>query len=282
VRVRLALIALAALLLATGSSPRVVAEDEDRVSATAAVPGPVTFRLETVSADVEVRTSSRNQVSITIDDAPVRSVTLVRRGQDRMEASFGGRSRLTSGEVRLELPRGSHLDLATVSGDARVAGIGGEVRFRTMSGEVDISGASSAEVRTISGDVIVRGTPGPARIKTVSGDVTVGPVPGPAAQLDFETTSGDLRWVGRCGARCRLAAQTVSGDLDFELDRASSVEVKFQSHSGDVEDQLGIGAGKRDDDESEHHGLDVRGRYGRAEGVIECRTYSGDLRLSKR
>jgi DUF4097 and DUF4098 domain-containing protein YvlB len=254
--------------------------DDDRVTATATVRGPVTFRLETVSADVDVRPARGNQVTITVDEAPGPNLTLVRRGEDRLEASFQGRTRLSSGDVKLELPRGSHLDLVTVSGDVRVSGVGGRVRFQTMSGEVDITGAQAAEVRSISGDVTLRSVPGPVRVKTVSGDVVVGVVPGPGAELDFETTSGDLRWAGRCGAGCRLVAQTVSGDLDLELDRASSVDVKFQSHSGDLSDHLGVVGGEHN--RQERRSVELRGRYGKGEGVIDCRTHSGDLRLGKR
>src|SRR5204863_907612 len=104
-----------------------------------------------------------------------------------------------------------------------------------------------------------------------------GLVPGPGAQLDFETTSGDLRWTGGCGPRCRLTAATVSGDLSFRVDPSSSFELRFQTYSGDLQDRVGLTGvqlGRR--------GLARPARYGAGEGVVDCRTFSGDLRLERR
>src|SRR5262249_32525529 len=122
-----------------------------RSSASATVKGPITFRLDTVSADVDVGTSSGKQVTIIISDTDAQSVTLVARGDDRMEAEFDGRSNLRSGRVRLELPRGSAVDVKTVSGGLVARGPGGDVRFRSMSGDVEVAGAINVSVQTISG-----------------------------------------------------------------------------------------------------------------------------------
>jgi DUF4097 and DUF4098 domain-containing protein YvlB len=245
-------------------------------TATRAVAGPVTVQIETSSADVEIRGEAARQVTVTVDDADVDQVALVLHGTDRIEPTFDGSHRLGSGRVRLQVPRGSRIELSTMSGDVRIDGLGGEVRCRSLSGDVHIEGASAAEVQTVSGDLSIKGTPGALRIKTVSGDVQVGLVPGPAAQLDFETTSGDLRWSGTCGARCRLAAATVSGDLSFALDPRSSFELRFQTYTGDLDDQLGITGLARG-----RRGLEKPARFGNGEGVVDCRTFSGDVRIGR-
>jgi DUF4097 and DUF4098 domain-containing protein YvlB len=237
---------------------------------------PVTVQLETASADVVIKADPGKQVTVTARDADVHKVALELHG-DRLEVSFDGQRRLHSGQVQLQLPRGSRVELSTMSGDARIEGVGGEVRSRSLSGDVHIDGASAADLQTISGDVWIKGTPGPLRIHTVSGDGQVGLVPGPAAQLDFESTSGDLVWTGGCGAHCRITAATVSGDLSFKLDPRSSFELRFQTHSGDLDDNLGLTGltvGRR--------GLERPARYGAGEGVMDCRTFSGDLSLERR
>jgi DUF4097 and DUF4098 domain-containing protein YvlB len=244
-------------------------------TATLAVSRPVTVQLETASGDVVVKVEASRQVRVTVKD-DVDRVALELHG-DRVEATFDGRHRLSSGTVHLEVPRGTRVELSTISGDVRIDGLGGEVRCRSLSGDVHIDGASAADVQTISGDVRIRGTPGPLRIKTVSGDGQVGVVPGPAAQLEFESTSGDLVWSGGCGAHCRITAATVSGDLSFRLDPRSSFELRYQTHSGDLDDHLGLAGaavGSR--------GLERPARYGGGDGVIDCRTFSGDLSLERR
>ncbi len=244
-------------------------------SATTAVAGPVTIQLETTSADVQVKGTAAHKVTLSVDDSDIQ-VALVAHG-DRIEATFDGRRKLRSGEVRLEVPTGSRLELSTVSGDLAVERLGGEAYLHSLSGDVHVDGASVADVQTISGDVVVKATAGAMRIKTVSGDARVGPVAGPAAELQFETTSGDLVWSGACGAHCRITAATVSGDLSLALDPRSSFELRYQTYSGDLEDHLGLGGVSLSP-----RGLDRPARFGAGEGVIDCKTFSGDLALRRR
>jgi DUF4097 and DUF4098 domain-containing protein YvlB len=244
-------------------------------SATTAVAGVVTVQLETISADVHVKGTGAHKVTLSVDDSDIQ-VALVAHG-DRIEATFDGRRKLRSGEVHLEVPTGSRLELSTVSGDVGVERLGGEAYLHSLSGDVHVDGASRADVQTISGDVVVKGSAGAMRIKTVSGDARVGPVSGPAAELQFETTSGDLVWSGACGTHCRITAATVSGDLSLSLDSRSSFELRYQTYSGDLEDHLGLSGVSLS-----RRGLDRPARYGAGDGVIDCKTFSGDLGLSRR
>jgi DUF4097 and DUF4098 domain-containing protein YvlB len=248
-----------------------------RTTATAAVKGPVGFRLETISADVEVVAGSARQVTLTLLDSDQQSIRLVARGDDRMQAEFDGRSQLRNGRIRLELPRGSHLDVATVSGDFSAQNVGGEVRFRSMSGDARIVGATVLEVHSVSSEVLAEGV-GAARIKTVAGDARVTSTAGLGAQLEFESTSGDLAFAGACGAHCRITASSVSGDVELRLDPQSSFDLRYTSHSGDLTDGLGMAVEQR----SRRFGTDLQSRYGKGEGVIEYRSFSGDLTVKKR
>jgi hypothetical protein len=251
----------------------------DKAHATLAVRGPVTVHLELAAADLDVQVSQGREVSIDVDDAPRQGVELALRGPDRVEVTFGGRARLSSGDVHLRMPRGSHLEVATLSGDMRLRGTYGQVRARTLSGDIDMEAATGAELQTISGDVTLGAVSGAVRIKTVSGDAIVTATGTAPPQLEFESTSGDLRWSGLCGARCRVTAATVSGDLELLLDGKSSFELRFQSHSGDLGDRLGLSGLPPPRDRP---GIDARGRFGGGAGVVEARTYSGDLQLRKR
>ena len=156
--------------------------------------------------------------------------------------------------------------------------LGGEAMVRSLSGDVSVSGAIGVDLRTISGDARVEGQ-GAMRVKTVSGDVEVRDTGLKSTTVELESTSGDIRWSGSCGPGCRLGAGTVSGDIELGLDPGSSFAFTMQSHSGELEDELGLqvtrSGGRR-------RGADVQGRYGRGEGAIACRTFSGDVQLRKR
>jgi hypothetical protein len=242
-----------------------------------AVKGPVTLKLETMSADVEVAAGRSGQVTVVQEDDDEGEVRLLQRAEDRVEVDGAGGRGVTSGNLRIELPPGSHLDLSTVSGDVAVRGLNGDVRCRTMSGDVRVDGASNVELKTVSGDIRADAVAGAARIKTVSGDVTLRSRSA-APQVDFESTSGDLEFSGGCGAKCRLSAGSVSGTLVLHLAPASSFELSHDSHSGDFEDGLGAQITRR---ERRFGTLSVRAHYGKGEGVIETRTFSGEVRLTK-
>ena len=258
------------LLLALLQAPVTVGSGQK--TATATVKGPITFSLDTLSADVEVATAAGKQVTISIDDSDAQSVALVAHGDDRMEAQFDGRGKLRSGHVRVELPKGSAIDIKTVSGGLSTKGPGGDVRFRSMSGDAHVGLAQNVAISTVSGEVLVKEAAGAVRVHTVSGDADVTSTAGVGAQLEYESTSGDLRWTGACGPKCRITSATMSGDAALTLDpKASSFELRFQSHSGDINDGLGI-----------QRSGDGQGRYGKGEGVIEIRSFSGELLLKKK
>jgi hypothetical protein len=268
-------IAVAALLLLAGAS----AARAQGAMVTAPAPRGVTVRVETASADVDVRRGAEPKVVLEVDDDDAGSVKLVARGKDVLEAVFDGQSMLPSGQVRLLVPAGSKVDLHTQSGDIRVRDLGAEARVRSLSGDIKVSGAVGADVRTVSGDLQLEGT-GSMRVKTVSGDIQVRDQrPSGGAVIELETTSGDVRWSGVCGAGCRLSASSMSGDVQLALDPRSSFAFTMQSHSGDLEDDLGVQLTRSG---GRNRGADAEGRYGKGEGAVDCRTFSGDTHLYKR
>jgi DUF4097 and DUF4098 domain-containing protein YvlB len=262
---------------------------EDRAVATAAAPRGVTVRLETTSGDVEVVRNSEQKVVVEVDDdeddddedGQVPAVRLVPRDKNVLEVTFGGGWHLHSGQVRLRVPAGTGLDVRTQSGDILVRDLGGVALLRSLSGDISLTGAVGADVRTVSGDTSVEGV-GDMRVKTVSGDMEVREVkPGsvPRIVVELESTSGDIRWSGGCLAGCKLHAATVSGDVRLALDPRSSFRFTLQSHSGELDDELGMQVTRSS---NRRRGVDLEGRFGKGDGSIDCRTFSGDARLIKR
>jgi DUF4097 and DUF4098 domain-containing protein YvlB len=255
------------------------AQAKGRGAATLEVKGPVTFQVRAQAGEVEVVATDKRQVSVTLSGAPSEEIALSAFG-DRVEPSFRGRRTLRHGKLRVELPRGSRLDLASMSGDVSAQRIA-DVRVRTMSGDVKLSGVSRVDVQTISGDTRIEDAAGPVRLHTVSGNVTVA-TSGAAPQVEFQSASGNLDWSGACGKDCHLSAETVSGDLRLTLDPKSSFELSYTSHSGELRDELDLSVKRAP---RRKHGMAsgwLEASYGKGEGVIEADAFSGSLVVKKK
>lgn len=253
----------------------------DKISTSVPTQGPVEFRMEAMNSDIEVVASSGNRAAIIVNDGSSHEVRLVPRGDNRLEPEFDGHARLRRGDVRLELPKGSKVDLTVMSGDIKIRGVGGDVRVRTTAGDVMLASAKEVNAQTVEGDIKVRDASGPVRIKTVQGDAEVTSSAGPAAQLEFESTAGELSWRGICGKGCHLMASTLSGDVKLVMDPKSSFEVELSSRDGELKGGLPL-TRKAEAKRRRFGNPLVGGTYGAGEGVVEVETFSGDLDLESR
>jgi putative adhesin len=263
---------LAALIVAAPGIPGRAGRQElaaGRGSASAAVAGAIAFNLRSYAADVEVVASAQDRVSVTVDQQALR-VALLGAGGTRVEAEFGGKRQLHEGRLRVELPRGSSVDISTVEGRISIAGVGGNARIRGMSGEVKIDAAADVDAETVDGAVIVSGATGQVRVHTTSGAIRV-EAPDPAARAEVETASGEVSLRGACGRGCHLDVDSVSGDVRFALDRGSSFSASVISTSGKVRDELSLGL------RSKREAGWAEGHHGNADGLIECETFSGNV-----
>jgi hypothetical protein len=255
------------------------AQSKGRGSATLEVKGPVTFQVRAQAGEIEAVASDRRQVSVTVSDAPAEEIALYAFG-DRVEPSFRGRRTLRRGKLRVELPRGSRLDVASMSGDVTAQRIG-DVRIRTMSGDVKLSGVGKVDLQTISGDVRIEEAAGPVRLHTVSGHAVVA-TSGTAPQIEFQSASGGLDWAGMCARDCHVSAETVSGDLHLNVDPRSSFELSYTSHSGELRDEANLSV-KRSP--RRKHGMSsgwLEATFGKGEGVIEADAFSGSLVVKRK
>jgi Putative adhesin len=255
------------------------AQAKGRGSATLQVNGPITFQIRAQSGEVEVISTDKRQVSVTLSEAPPEDIALYAFG-DRVEPAFHGRRTLRRGKLRVEIPRGSRLDLSSMSGDVSAQRIG-DVRVRTMSGDVRLAGVAKVDVQTISGDAHIEDASGPVRLHTVSGHVTVA-TSGTAPQVEFQSASGSLDWAGMCARDCHLSAETVSGDVRLNVDPRSSFELSYTSHTGELRDEANL-AVKRTP--RRKHGMSsgwLEATFGKGEGVIEADAFSGSLVVKRK
>lgn len=119
----------------------------------------------------------------------------------------------------LRVPRETHVEARTVSGELSVTGTRGQIELQSVSGEVNVIDVQ-----------------GPMRLRTVSGDASVSSY---AGQLEANSVSGEIQ-VER--SRVRSAdIVAVSGDIALDALYASSgpAEARVKTVSGDVELALG-------------------------------------------
>jgi hypothetical protein len=255
------------------------AQAKGRGTASLSVKGPVTFQVRAQAGEVEVVATDKRQVTVSLSEAPVEEIALFAFG-DRVEPSFRGRRTLRRGKLRVELPRGSRLDLASMSGDVTAQRIG-DVRVRTMSGDVKLSGVAKVDVQTISGDARIEDASGPVRLHTVSGHAAIS-TSGLSPQVEFHSASGSLDWAGACAKDCHLSAETVSGDLQLSVDPKSSFELSYTSHSGELRDEANLSVKRAP---KRKHGMAsgwLEATFGKGEGVIEADAFSGSLVVKRR
>jgi hypothetical protein len=244
-------------------------------SATLAVKGPITFRIAAQNGDVDVVATDKKQVTVRVDGS--QDVSLYAFG-DRIEPRFKNRHTFRSGKIHVEVPQGSRLDVASMSGDVTARGLA-EAKLRTLSGDVHLSQMGKLDVQSISGDVQIDDASGPVRLHTVSGKATLSMPRGANPQVDFTSASGSLDFKGACGRDCHFSAETVSGDLKLALASQSSFQLNYSSHSGELRDGLDLSVNQRG---SRRHARNtLQGTYGKGEGVIDADAFSGNLVLVK-
>lgn len=121
--------------------------------------------------------------------------------------------------VRVEVPEGSRVAVATASADVEIDGPVGGADLRTGSGDLSTDDvAADVIARTASGNIVLGRVGGDIRAQTASGDLRCSSVAGAA---DFCTASGDLE-VGAAGNRVEVKA--TSGHVRLgELARGARV-----------------------------------------------------------
>lgn len=251
----------------TAGSVRVRGWDRNEVS--------VEARLEEDVERVDVESSGR-QTSI--------RVVLPRRGGNDGDA-----------DLDIRVPRGSEVEITTVSADVQVEDVHGAQRLRTVSGDVVAQIAEAdVELKTVSGDVELRasGKPVEVRASTVSGDLTLSRGAGslevttvsgdvraeldPARAVRVRTTSGDVRFKGRLARNATLNLETISGELDIEAPAEAGFTYDVKTFSGDIESCFGARAEARS---GYGPGSVITGTRGEGAAEIRVRTMSGEVRL---
>lgn len=205
---------------------------------------------------------------------------------------FGGHD---DTHLRVQVPKESALEVATVSGSVNSTGVLGAQRLRAVSGDIAAEiGPADIEAKSVSGNVKLRGHGQPARlhVSSVSGDVELKHAAGeletstvsgeitveldPARGVHARSTSGDISFEGRLLKGADFDAQSVSGDLKVRAKSEDGFEYEAQTMSGEISNCFNAEA-ERTGKYGPGHKLN--GTRGAGSAHVHLKTMSGEIEV---
>lgn len=144
---------------------------------------------------------------------------------------FRGLKDQDSATVRITVPAGTALDVASVGAVLLVTGGQARVSARTVSGALGVSGTTGTlDVKTVSGPITVSEHTGDVTAATVSGPATIS---GSLGRVSVNGVSGPVA-VTADGTTPLLTVKTVAGSVDVRLPAGSPVNLRARSMTGKV------------------------------------------------
>lgn len=224
--------------------------------------------------DVEIANLIAGSVEVIGSDEDRVHVTgRVGRDVERLELRTEGKHTLVklvipsgnhqdvSSDLRVTVPRGSRLNVGTVSADIEVQGVEGGLQLQSVSGDVEAEVlGEDAQIKSVSGDIEVRGSGAASllTVTTVSGDATVTDVGGeivvqtvsgdlearaPTVQrARINTTNGEARLETALEKGARVNMETINGDLTLVLHGEVDAEFDLETFNGSIRSEFGPGA----------------------------------------
>ncbi len=207
-------------------------------------------RFDATSNQLDIRTQPRDRIGVSRDKS----------GKRKSWFDFGG----SDVDVLVVLPRGSSLEIKTVSGDASLEGPYGDVSVSSVSGDVNESEpCDSLDVKTASGDVQTGAVRSELKCRSASGDVECLSA---AAKTDIASASGDVNiTVAQPG---NVSVKVVSGDVHVAVARGLAIDVNATTVSGNMSSNIDLDATGDAASDAE-------------EVTLKINTVSGDIRIEK-
>jgi DUF4097 and DUF4098 domain-containing protein YvlB len=223
---------LTGLLVMALVAPVTAADREVKESGPASATG--TVMIENISGSVVVVGWDKAEVSVegtlSGDIEELRFKT--GKNKTQIEVVYPKNQKNIKGEANLviNVPRGSRLEVESISAFIEVSDVTGQVDVSSISGDVTVTGeCEELEAESISGDVFVEGGAPEIEIGSISGKVKAS---GKVSDIEVGTVSGsiDLAFEKYLG----LNVESVAGDATVKGDLAGDAHFSFNLHSGDL------------------------------------------------
>ena len=202
-----------------------------------------------------------------------------------------------SSDLVIRVPKGSSIDVGTVSADISVEGVEGEQELQSVSGDVETEAfATDVDIETVSGDVDVEGSGKDAetRLGSVSGDVTgenlsgsikaesvsgdIEIMQGDFGRARLETVNGDVLYNAAMRAGGKLDVETVNGTVDITFIGDVSARFDIETFNGRIRNCFGPEAERTS---KYAPGWELSFTEGGGDGRVSIATLNGGLRLCK-
>ncbi len=253
--------------------------------------------ISNVAGSVRVIGWDRDQVQVDATLGQGVEELVVERSGDTVEIEVrpARRSRwAASARLEVRVPRGSELEVDTVSAGVEVAEVAGRVKAESVSGSVEVAGGPAAvdvetvsgsieadvqtgrvAVETVSGSVKLSGTIGEVEIETVSG--RIGVASAALRRAELSTNSGRIGLAGALEGRAQIRAGSHSGSIELALPASTSARFEVSTFSGRIDNQLGPPPKKT----RYGPGKELEFALGGGEARVTVETFSGSVTLRR-
>lgn len=214
----------------------------------------------------------------------------------KVPARHRRRSDITS-ELTIRVPKGSSIEIVTISADIEVAGVQGEQELQavsgdietesftadasaeSVSGDIDIEGdgkSADTELASVSGDITAENLAGSVSAESISGDVVI--ADGSFDRAQVETVNGDIVYQSALRKNGKLHVETINGSVDIEFSGDVSARFDIDTFNGDIENCFGPKAQRTS---RYAPGWELSFTEGAGEGRVVISTLNGDLTICK-
>ena len=250
---RITLVACAAFVLGAlpAHAQRTVAE---RIAA--APDGYV--RINNIAGSVKVTAWDRDSIAVngTVHDTQAERFA-VTRGADGVTVGLWDTTveRAEPSQLDVRVPAGSRVWVRTGSSSMFVSGITGDVVVNSVGGDIEVRGAPSqvfaetmtgrmtidvrtavARAKSVTGPILLRGTITDAGATSVSGNVLIEDAV--IERGSFESTNGELRFVGQLRRGAGLDFVTHAGAVEFLLPAATDAVFSVITFEGSLRSEF--------------------------------------------
>lgn len=208
-----------------------------------------------------------------------------------------GRADITS-ELVIHVPKGSSIEIATISADIEVEGVQGEQELQSVSGEIvtrsfaaeivaesvsgniDVQGDgkdTEAELVSVSGDITAKNLAGSIAAESVSGKVVI--AGGSFDRAQVETVSGEITYKAALRKDGRLHVESINGRVNIDFVGDVSARFEIDTFNGDIDNCFGPESRRTS---RYAPGLELNFTEGAGEGRVVISTFNGDLTICKK